>query len=133
MRIESSIELPDQRVDHLARCARQRGEQAQSQVMAGGQVRTLSELLERMQAFHATTLGSAAACTGKLSVQQARSPVPYRLSLAFEKSGDALRLREIVEVAALPAPGGPAVVQAIQQQIERNLRSRVRGFEGTPH
>jgi hypothetical protein len=123
MRIESSVELQDQRVDHLARCARQRGDQAQPQAMTGGEVRTLSDLLARMQAFHAMTLGSAAACTGKLSVQQTRSPVPYRLSLAFEQSGGAVRLQQIVEVGALPAPGGPAVVQAIEQQIERNLRS----------
>jgi hypothetical protein len=123
MRIESSVELQDQRVDHLTRCASQRGDQAQPQVMTGGEVRTLSDLLARMQAFHAMTLGSAAACTGKLSVQQTRSPLPYRLSLAFEQSGGAVRLREIVEVGALPAPGGPTAVQAIEQQIERNLRS----------
>lgn len=123
MRIESSVELHDQRVHHLARCARQRDEQAQPQVMAGGEVRTLNDLLARMQAFHAATLGGAADCTGKLSVQQTRSPLPYRLSLAFEQSGNAVRLREVVEVGALPAPGGPAVVQAIEQQIQRNLRS----------
>jgi hypothetical protein len=123
MRIESSIELQDQQADYVARCTRQRGNQSQRQMMAGGEVRTLSDLLERMRAFHAAALGSAAACTGKLSVQQAWSPLPYRLSLALEQSGGAVRLREIVEVGVLPAPGGPAVVQAIQQQIERNLRS----------
>ncbi len=123
MRIESSVELQDQLVDHPARCAGQRGEQAQSQAMAGGEVRTLSELLGRIQAFHAATLGSAAVCTGKMSVQQMRSPLPYRLSLTIEKSGNAVRLRETVEVAALPAPGGPAAVRAIEQQIEHNLRS----------
>lgn len=123
MRIESSVELHDHSVDHLIRTARQRVDQAQPQVMDGGDVRTLSELLERMQAFHAVSLGSAAQRTGKVSVQHIGSPVPYRLSLIFEKSAGAMRLREIVDVAALPAPGGPQAVRAIRQQIERNLRS----------
>jgi hypothetical protein len=101
-------------VDHLARCARQRGDQAQPQAMTGGEVRMLSDLLARMQAFHAMALGSAAVCTGKLSVQQTRSPVPCRLSLAFEQSGGAVRLREIVEAdahtaARLPVPPYRAV------------------------
>ena len=65
MRIESSVELQDQRVDHLTCCARQCGDQAQPQAMTGDEVRTLSDLAgARMQAFHAMTLGSAAACTG---------------------------------------------------------------------
>lgn len=123
MRIESSVELQDHRMDYLAPFMHQRNAKAHPRVVAGSEVRTLSELLERMQAFHVATLGSAAADTGKLTVQQMRSPVPYRLSLAVERSGGAVRLRETVEVAALPAPGGPAAVQAIEQQIEINLRS----------
>lgn len=122
MRIESSVELNTPRIGQMKRCMGQRNGQAQSQAK-DGQVRSLGELLERMKAFHAAALGSAAVCSGKLSTQQMRSPVPYRISLNFEEVGGAVRLREVVEVAALPAPGGPQAVHAIQQQIERNLRS----------
>lgn len=120
MRIESSVDLNTPRIGQMNPCMGQRSGEALPQAK-DGQVRTLGELLERMQAFHAAALGATAACSGKLSTQQMRSPVPHRISLDFEEVGGAVRLREVVEVAALPAPGGPQAVQAIQQQIERNL------------